>query len=167
MRRLWAPWRQEYLESEDKSCIFCTIPRKSSSEDRKNLLLLRGKVSFILLNKYPYNSGHLMVSPYRHITELSSMDRDEILEVADLLKLSCQLLKDEFSPDGFNIGANIGHASGAGYEHLHFHVVPRWNGDTNFMPIVADTKVLPEHLEVTYERLSRALNATLKKESSP
>jgi ATP adenylyltransferase len=161
MDRLWAPWRQEYLDSESEECIFCKLP--SLKDDATNLILLRKKYTFLIMNKYPYNSGHLMIAPYRHITSLDSMQRREFIEMMELVNLSCNALKIEYGAQGFNIGMNIGRAAGAGYEHLHIHVVPRWNGDTNYMPVISDTKVIPEHLNKTYARLASALDKIMKK----
>ena len=157
MERLWAPWRMVYIKKidEEEGCIFCEKPK--SKKDEENLILFRGERAFILMNLFPYNSGHLMVAPYKHTGNFGDLTDDEGNELFRLIKLSLDVLKEVLKPDGFNIGLNIGRTSGAGYEdHLHFHIVPRWNGDTNFMPIIADTKVIPEALEETYKALKPA-----------
>ncbi|MEM3803577.1 MAG: HIT domain-containing protein [Conexivisphaerales archaeon] len=157
VKRLWAPWRQEFLESESKECIFCKLPAEGEKKDKENLILLRLKHTFLIMNKYPYNSGHIMVAPYRHLSTFNGLKRLELLELMEGVNISCKVLQAEYGAEGFNVGANLGRTAGAGYEHLHVHVVPRWNGDTNFMPVLADTKVLPEHLDETYTRLKAAL----------
>lgn len=151
---LWAPWRLEYIETADQpqGCIFCL--KSKESEDRKNLIVYRGKTAFVILNRFPYNNGHVMIAPYAHTVEFSSLSDQEKLELMDLLDLTKAVLTSVVSPHGFNIGINLGRAAGAGIEdHLHIHVVPRWNGDTNFMPILASTKVIPESLDKTWVKL--------------
>lgn len=165
LRRLWAVWRMPYIKllaSEgEKECIFCTLPREN--RDKDNLILHRSEHSFIILNKYPYNPGHLMVAPYRHVANLDELEDEELVEVMELLRLSVKVLRRAMSPDGFNIGMNIGKAAGAGFEgHIHIHVVPRWVGDANFMPILANTKVISEALSNTYDELKRVLNGVGK-----
>ncbi|HDI46892.1 MAG TPA: HIT domain-containing protein [Candidatus Methanomethylia archaeon] len=158
MRRLWAPWRMQYIEEAVKQaqgCIFCEKPRQN--KDEENYILLRGKHCYIMLNAFPYNNGHLMIAPYRHITQIEELTDEEAKELFQQLKLSLQALKKAMNPDGFNIGVNIGRPAGAGFDHLHVHVVPRWNGDTNFMPILAETKVISEHLANTYKKLKQHL----------
>lgn len=161
LRRLWAVWRMPYIKllasGEGKECIFCTLPKGNS--DRENLILHRSTLSFIMLNKYPYNPGHLMVAPYRHVANLDELSDEEIMDIWRLLKLSVEALKKAMNPDGFNVGMNIGKAAGAGFEgHLHIHVVPRWVGDANFMPILGNTKVISEALSNTYDELKRVLD---------
>lgn len=158
MDTLWAPWRIEYIkQSKDQGCIFCLKP--AENQDQKNLIIYRGKTSFIIMNFYPYNNGHLMVVPYRHIADLSDLDLDERSELMSLLALSKEALKITMSPHGFNIGMNLGEVAGAGVkDHLHFHIVPRWNGDTNFMPIFGHTKVVSEGLNETREKLEKAFD---------
>ena len=153
---LWAPWRIEYIKrTKEPGCIFCIKPRERA--DKKNLIIYRGKTSFVIMNFYPYNNGHLMVVPFRHTADLSDLTRDEKLEIMDLLAKSKDALNRAMSPDGFNIGMNLGQVAGAGVkDHLHFHIVPRWNGDTNFMPICGHTKVVSEALEETREILQNA-----------
>lgn len=153
--RLWAPWRLEYIKKARKGkgeCIFVELPRQS--DDRKNLILHRGEHAFVMLNAFPYTNGHLMVAPYLHTADLADLSDEEHLEVGHLIRDSVRWLTAAYEPDGFNIGMNLGVAAGAGIaDHLHWHVVPRWQGDTNFMPVVGDVRVLPESLEETYDRL--------------
>ncbi|MEO0258020.1 MAG: HIT domain-containing protein [candidate division WOR-3 bacterium] len=147
MKKIWAPWRMEYIKHATKSqdCIFCK---------REQFVLKETDLAFVMLNLFPYNPGHLMVAPKRHEKELEKLTNEEILEIFTLIKESIVALKKEGAPDGFNIGVNIGRVAGAGFEdHIHFHVVPRWNGDTNFMPVVGEVRVIPEGIQKTYERL--------------
>jgi len=150
---LWAPWRMEYILGEkERGCIFCT--RINQESDKENLILFRGKNNFVIMNKYPYNNGHLMVVPNRHTSELDSLGDPEKLEMMNLVSKSMNVLKKTVNPDGFNVGLNIGKIAGAGIDdHLHFHIVPRWVADTNFMPVVAQTKIISEDLGKTWERL--------------
>jgi len=155
--RLWSPWRMEYIRAagaEDaEGCIFCDLPPQD--DDEKNLILARGEHAFVILNRFPYNAGHLMVAPNRHEGEYEDLSEDEVLEVHRLLQRAIRALKEEMEPHGFNVGMNLGRVAGAGIPgHLHWHVVPRWGGDTNFMPVVGGTKVLPELLEETRDRLA-------------
>jgi len=153
MENTWAPWRMEYIQS-DKSgeCIFCTAPAAGTDTEKK--ILSRGKHCFVILNIYPYANGHLMISPYRHLACLSKLNDDEVLESGKLIQKSIDILREVYHPDGFNVGYNIGKSGGAGFdEHLHAHIVPRWTGDTNFMPVLAETKVQPEHIEASFQRL--------------
>ena len=162
MRYLWAPWRMDYiLKDKGMGCLFCMKPKQG--KDRENLILCRGKHAFVMMNRYPYNNGHLMVVPHRHCTDLEDLNPLESKELFDLLKVSIRLLKSSLSPHGFNIGVNIGKVGGAGEDHLHFHIVPRWAGDTNFMPVLGETKIVPEHLVNTYQRLRSAFIDHLKK----
>lgn len=159
MERLWAPWRMEYIRNADKieGCIFCLFP--AEQEDKARLILLRGEHAFIILNAYPYSNGHLMVTPYRHTADLDDLTDEEMLELMRLTRRAVNLLKKAFHPDGFNIGINMGRVAGAGIaDHVHIHVVPRWNGDTNFMPVLGDVRVMPESLEAVYRQLSEALD---------
>lgn len=150
---LWAPWRMEYILGEKESgCIFCT--RINQDSDKENLILLRGENNFVIMNKYPYNNGHLMVVPNRHTSEFDSLSDPEKLEMMNLVSKSMNVLKKTVNPDGFNVGLNIGKIAGAGIDdHLHFHIVPRWAADTNFMPVVGQTKIISEDLGETWERL--------------
>lgn len=124
--------------------------------DREAYITYRGKKAFVMLNAFPYANGHLMVAPYRHVVNIEGLTPEESIEVFDLVKKSVRALKRSIRPHGFNIGINIGKAAGAGFKHFHIHIVPRWAGDTNFMPVLAEVKVLPEHLEKSYEKISRA-----------
>lgn len=160
MERLWAPWRMEYINkaAEEPGCFLCQKPREDN--DPANLILHRGESNFIILNTYPYNTGHLMVAPYRHIGDLSLLSEAEAKEHLEMVKLGLKVLAQAMRPEGFNIGMNLGRAAGAGVaDHIHTHIVPRWQGDTNFMPIIADTKVLPEMLAATYQKLKQILAA--------
>jgi len=163
MKKLWAPWRLQYIKIAEKineeGCIFCDIPAEDQKNDRKNLILYRGKTGFIMMNKYPYNNGHLMVVPFQHTDTFETLRSEERLEMMDLLQSAQEALHDSCSPHGLNIGMNLGRVAGAGIdEHLHFHIVPRWNGDTNFMPIVGGTKVISAGLEETWDGLYPLLN---------
>jgi len=155
MDRLWAPWRSKYiLHTEEEGCIFCN--KSQENRDKENYILKRGKHCFIIMNNYPYNNGHLMVAPYRHIGDIGKLSENELLEMSHLLKESVNVLKETMHPDGFNIGMNIGKVAGAGFEgHVHLHIVPRWNGDTNFMPVISDTKVVPISLDEAYNLLKK------------
>lgn len=155
MERLWAPWRMSYIKSKkSKGCVFCAKNRER--RDETNFVLRRGKTGYVLMNIFPYNNGHLMIAPYRHVRDFSGLKREEGVEMIDLLTLALKVLKDSLSPEGFNIGANLGKVAGAGIEdHLHLHVVPRWLGDTNYMPVVSSTKIMPELLGRTYLRLKK------------
>ncbi len=150
---LWAPWRIQYIEQpKEPGCIFCIKP--AENQDKKNLIIYRGQQCFVIMNFYPYNNGHLMVVPFRHVSDLTDLDNKERLELMDLLAMCKDALKSTMFPQGFNIGMNLGEVAGAGVkDHLHFHIVPRWNGDTNFMPICGHTKVVSEGLAETWERL--------------
>ncbi len=157
MERLWSPWRMEYLSGEGRTneCVFCQ--KLESDADRENLVVYRGNHAAILMNLYPYNSGHLMVIPYVHQPTTESLKADALLEMMSLVNTSMAILHKAMSPDGFNIGINIGTAAGAGIaEHVHMHVVPRWNGDTNFMQVCAETRVIPELLPDTCDKLIKA-----------
>ncbi len=151
---LWAPWRLAYVTTAGKQqgCIFCQKPQEQ--RDRENLIVARFERTFVILNAFPYNNGHLMVVPYRHVPSLLDLTDDELAELMKVTQIAERVLRAALQPHGFNIGLNLGRCAGAGIEdHLHIHIVPRWHGDTNFMPVIADTKVLPELLEQTYEKL--------------
>ena len=155
-KQLWAPWRLEYVQSADEQpgCVFC-LARDGDDEER--FVVRRGERAFVLLNAFPYSSGHLMVAPARHVGELAALEDDEALEVHRLATQALAALGRTYAPDGYNLGWNLGRVAGAGVlDHVHLHVVPRWAGDTNFMPVLADVKVLPEHLEATRARLADA-----------
>jgi len=157
MEQIWAPWRIEYiLKAAEDGCILCQKPKEDT--DASNFILYRGESSYIILNSFPYNPGHLMVAPYRHIGRLEDMSEAESSEHLSLTKQSVKLLTAVMNPNGFNIGMNLGKVAGAGIEgHIHTHIVPRWQGDTNFMPVVFDTRVIPEALASTYDRLKEGL----------
>ena len=150
---LWAPWRMQYIVGpRSDGCILCE--KANGKEDTKNLILARGSFTYVLMNIYPYNCGHLMIAPYRHLESLEKLSVEERGEMLGWASKSERILRDVFHAEGFNIGINVGKVAGAGIDdHLHMHVVPRWNGDTNFMPVLGETKVIPEHLEETYARL--------------
>jgi len=153
MERLWAPWRLEYIVAErQEGCIFCRFPQ--DNDDEKRLILSRGEHAFVIMNAFPYSNGHLLIPPYRHVADLSELTDEENLDIMRLAQRSCEALAEVCRPDGFNLGINLGTASGAGIaDHIHMHVVPRWNADTNFMPVLADVKVIPEALQDTYAKL--------------
>jgi ATP adenylyltransferase len=155
MKCLWSPWRMDYIRTEkEEGCLFCR--RVKERNDRENLILYRGKTAFVMMNRFPYNNGHIMIMPKRHHVDLSSLNAGESQEVFLLLKVSTQILKENLGPHGFNVGINLGDAGGAGEAHLHIHIVPRWKGDTNFMPVIGETKVIPEYLLNTYRVLAGA-----------
>lgn len=155
MQSLWAPWRISYiLNGKEDGCIFCN--RKNHGGDREHLVLHRGRHTIVMLNKYPYNNGHLMIAPKRHVGFFEDLEPEEMNDLMFAIQRCVVLLKKVLFPHGFNIGANVGKVAGAGVEdHLHFHIVPRWEGDTNYMPVLADTRVIPEHLAETFQRLSK------------
>jgi ATP adenylyltransferase len=161
MDRLWAPWRSEFVShlSECNKCFLCEIASCADS-DGENFVLLRGKSCFALLNRFPYNTGHLLISPYAHIASIEQMEDAAVLEMFRMTDTLIGALKAGMKAGGFNVGFNLGRAAGAGVEdHIHLHIVPRWSGDTNFMPVLADTKVLPHDLPTVFRLLSSALGA--------
>ncbi|MCP4682251.1 MAG: HIT domain-containing protein [Desulfobacterales bacterium] len=150
----WAPWRMEYILSEQKNvaCIFC--PGEDRSKDEGRLILFVGSLTMVMMNRYPYNNGHLLVAPVRHVSGLEFLSSEEMLDVLSMVNRSIGVLKDVMSPEGFNVGLNLGKVAGAGVEeHMHFHVVPRWSGDTNYMTVLGEVRVIPEHIEETYHKL--------------
>lgn len=161
MKHLWAPWRIEYIKGPAREgCIFCVLPREG--RDREHRILHQGQRVFVILNTFPYNSGHLMVVPHRHVADPGALEDEEALELAHLTAASMEAIRETYAAEGFNVGMNIGRAAGAGIvDHVHVHVVPRWVGDTNFMPVVGEVKVIPEDLSVTYDRLAAALQKVL------
>ncbi|HEX9577905.1 MAG TPA: HIT domain-containing protein [Myxococcales bacterium] len=164
MNQLWAPWRMELIAKgeEPKGCIFCDLPR--SSRDRENLILGRTGRTFAILNRYPYNNGHLMVVPRSHTAELMGLPAGENEELAEMLRVAVRILGKAYAAQGYNLGMNLGRVAGAGIaDHLHWHVVPRWNGDTNFMPVLGDTKVMIEHLQASWDRLRPLFDAEYSK----
>ena len=158
MENLWAPWRIDYiLGRKTLDCIFCNMPKEN--RDEENLILFRGNDQFLVMNAFPYNNGHLMIVPYRHTSSLEGWSSEEQQEMMQLADLAVSLLKKTIRPDGFNLGINMGQVAGAGIvDHVHLHIVPRWNGDTNFMPVLADTRVISEHLKATYKKLAKTLD---------
>lgn len=158
MERIWAPWRMTYVSNEthESGCIFCLAVE--GDNDRERLVLARSEYSLIMLNRYPYTCGHLMVAPLRHTAEMNDLNDLELLDLMHAVRRSCNLLREVVSPDGLNVGINLGKAAGAGIEeHLHIHIVPRWNGDTNFMSVVGDVRVIPDGLMESYDRLTAFL----------
>lgn len=154
MNHLWSPWRMEYIENNNKEegCVFCNA--QSQQDSAENLIAYRGKLSYVILNRFPYTSGHLMVIPFQHVPNLEELDPDTRAEMMELTSHCTRVLKDIYRPQGFNVGVNIGEAAGAGVlGHVHIHIVPRWKGDTNFMSSVGGVRVLPEALEATYQRV--------------
>jgi len=153
MERIWAPWRIEYILMEKpEGCILCEKPEED--KDEQNYILYRGHKNFIILNSYPYNPGHLMVAPYRHTGSLEELTGEERNEHFEMVSRAIRVLREAFNPGGFNIGANIGKVAGTGIDdHFHSHIVPRWQGDTNYVPVLADVRVLPQALAETYQKL--------------
>ena len=153
MEQIWAPWRIKYILMEEvEGCILCEKPRKNN--DAESYILHRGEKNFIILNTYPYNPGHLMIAPYRHVANLEELTSEELHEHFEVVSRGIKVLRQVFNPGGFNIGINAGKVAGAGIdEHFHTHIVPRWQGDTNFMPVLADIRVVPEALAETYQKL--------------
>ena len=152
---LWAPWRLEYVQAADEQpgCVFCLA---AEGDDAERLVVRRGEHAFVLLNRFPYSSGHVMVAPYRHVGDFGELSDHEALEIHALARAGLRALSSVYAPEGFNLGWNLGRVAGAGIvDHVHLHVVPRWGGDTNFMPVLADVKVIPEHLAETHRRLTR------------
>lgn len=168
MEKLWSPWRSQYIDTfkeEPKETLPGSLFTRilNENDDRKNYLLYRGKNAFIIMNLYPYNSGHLMIVPYKEAKDLTELDDETRLEMFSLLDLGIQALTEVMKPHGFNIGANLGRVAGAGIEdHMHFHIVPRWNGDTNFMPVLNDVKVISEEMGRTYEKLSTVIDKLIR-----
>ncbi len=158
MKTLWAPWRMEYILSPKggSHCIFCGLP--GEKKDRENLILHRTDLSYVIMNRYPYNNGHLMVVPYKHVSDLD-LSPETLKDMMALVKYSVSCLRKAFRPEGFNIGLNIGKVAGAGIEeHLHMHIVPRWGGDASFMTVLGEVRVIPEHILDTYDKLHPIFN---------
>lgn len=157
MDRMHAPWRISYIKEErEEGCIFCTKP--PANDDRKNLILHRGETCYIIMNKFPYINGHLMVAPYEHVGEVEDLPLAVWTEMMQLAQLAVKALKIAMRPHGFNLGVNIGRVAGAGMEgHVHLHIVPRWNGDVNFMPVFAECRIISQHIEESYADLVKAL----------
>ena len=155
-QRIWAPWRLAYVKDaskdDEQECIFCAKP--AADDDEANLIVHRGQRCFGMLNLFPYTNGHLMIAPYEHVAALPEVDADTLAEIMDLAQRGMRVLEDEYAPHGYNVGFNQGRVAGAGVEHhIHMHVVPRWGGDTNFMPVIGDTRVMPQSLEDSYAAL--------------
>ena len=166
MKHLWAPWRMDYILSDRRGgkCIFCP---EDKQPDEKRLILYRSSSSLVFLNRYPYSYGHLMIAPIRHVRDLSKLRPEEMKDILYHLGKTLGILKEVLCPKGFNVGMNLGKVGGAGIpHHLHFHVIPRWNGDMNFMPVLADVRIIPEHLQQTYRKL-RLKFKKLGKETRP
>ena len=160
MDNLWAPWRMEYVQAPkaSDSCIFCDLP--AAGDDKESLIILRGEKAFAMLNSFPYNNGHLLIAPFEHTAEFDALPADTQQEILSLSTRLMVVLREEMNAGGFNFGANIGVAAGAGIEeHVHLHIVPRWVGDTNFMPAIGTTKVQVQGLHDTWEQLTGALNS--------
>jgi ATP adenylyltransferase len=155
-QRLWAPWRLEYIKGpKADECIFCTKP--GAGDDRGSYIVRRGEHCFVMLNAFPYNNGHLMIAPYRHVPSIEELDGDALLELMTLAQQGLGALRRAYAPEGYNLGINQGKVAGAGVEHhVHLHIVPRWGADTNFMPVIGDTRVLPQSLEDSYDDVAGA-----------
>ncbi len=158
MRSLYAPWRMEYIGGpQPAGCLFCRVRQAPAEADRSNLVVHRAADAIVLMNRFPYNSGHLMVAPRAHAGSLVDLDDGQTLALMGLVRRSLRVLEEVMSPEGFNVGVNLGHVAGAGIpDHVHVHIVPRWGGDTNFMPVLAEVKVVNEHLDRTWEKLAAA-----------
>lgn len=158
MERIWAPWRGEYIEDSikgHKSCVFCEIQKTPPSKE--NLLVFKNDYAMVVMNKFPYNNGHILVMPLKHVVSFDELSENEFIELNNLLKKAIRVIKKVYSPEGLNIGLNMGRVSGAGIDkHIHYHVVPRWNGDTNFMPVTGQTKIISEHIISSYEKIKKA-----------
>ena len=156
MDRLWAPWRAAYVQEShvNHGCVFCDLPAQGPAFFQQNLILTSSPSVFVILNRYPYNAGHLMVIPRHHAANLIDVPSPAYMQLCDWLRKSIDIVKQELRPDGINVGMNLDKAAGAGVaDHCHFHIVPRWNGDTNFMPVLANTKVVSESLDAMYQKL--------------
>ena len=161
MKFLWAPWRMDYiLHEREEGCFFCKRPLED--RDRGNLILYRGKYGFVVMNRFPYTNGHLLIVPNRHCVTLEELREVEMRELFNLVRTSSQVLKDALHPHGFNVGINVGKAGGAGEDHLHIHIVPRWVGDTNFMPVLGEAKIIPQYLDETYRKLKEGFRGFSK-----
>lgn len=166
MEKLWSPWRSKYIDSfkpgavKEKGCLFCR--ELNEDNDEKNFIIHRSERSIIMMNLFPYNSGHLMVVPKQHASTFNELEEETCVECMRNMKLAMNIITDAIHPHGFNVGANIGRIAGAGIEdHIHFHIVPRWTGDSNFMPIINDVKVISEAMEDTYKKLMASLQKCL------
>lgn len=166
MDKLWAPWRMEYILNDiDKheGCIFCDFQK--SGEDKKYHIVYRSQTCYVILNKFPYNNGHLLVIPYRHSADILELEEMELIDLQQTIQKAVQVLRNIMHPHGMNIGLNLGRVAGAGIdEHIHYHIVPRWDGDTNFMPVLTGTKVISESLEASWQKLSDEFNRLFNSE---
>jgi len=156
MKNLWAPWRKAYVQGgkKESGCLFCRVAKEN--KDDTNLVLARKERCFLMLNLYPYNNGHLMIAPYMHVSSLEALPKEDRDELFAAVSAACTNIRKEMNPEGFNIGMNIGGIAGAGVaDHIHVHIVPRWGGDTNFMPVVGEVKVISETLQDSYNRLKK------------
>jgi ATP adenylyltransferase len=162
MQQMWTPWRMAYIRREKRpGCIFCEM--LDAADDAANFILHRGELAFLVLNRYPYNNGHLMAVPYRHVDTLEALSPEETISMMALVTLGMQALRRTAHPHGFNIGVNIGKVAGAGVlDHVHTHIVPRWEGDANFMPVLGDVRLIPQDLSETYSELRAAIEAVLR-----
>jgi ATP adenylyltransferase len=164
MDKLWSPWRSQYIESiivKDGGCVFCAMA-EDNIDNPGSLIIDKGKYTFTVLNLFPYNNGHLLIVPYKHTSEFESLSRDVNIEIMEKLQLALKALKLVYGPEGYNMGANLGKVSGAGIDdHVHFHIVPRWNGDTNFMPVLGQVKVISQDLLVTKQKLLEAYHSLI------
>ncbi len=163
MERLYSPWRSQYIENVDNldGCFLCNAFK--SKDDEKNLVLYRGKKAFIIMNLYPYNAGHVMVCPNEHIGDFTKIDKETLHEISELTQFAVKAIQKALKPDGFNLGYNLGRAAGAGLEdHIHNHIVPRWNGDTNFMPVIGEVKVISQDLKEVDHKIKKAMEGLEK-----
>ena len=155
MKQMWSPWRSSYVETlkhTDKKCVFCEIDKLN--QDEKTFVIARQEFNYVVLNIFPYNNGHLLVVPYEHVDDTTILSEDVLNEAMRLIQYSIKALRNVFSADGFNVGMNLGSAAGAGIaEHIHFHIVPRWKGDTNFMPVLSGNKVISQDLKTTFDKI--------------
>lgn len=163
MKVLWAPWRMSYILSDkNQGCIFCEMPKQGISRDRDNLILYRSSHNLVMMNRYPYNNGHLMVVPYLHTSSLDGLTDEALLDFMKVTQHSINSLRKVLMPEGFNMGINIGKIAGAGMEdHIHLHMVPRWAGDTSFMTVLGEVRVIPEHIMDTYDKLFTVFNSDI------
>jgi ATP adenylyltransferase len=162
MDYLWSPWRFRYVSEGVKSegCVFCELYRQDTAKDREHLILHRGRFNFMLLNLFPYTTGHVMVAPYAHVANLGDLDSPTLTEMMELARKMEAALRASYNPEGYNLGLNLGKCAGAGVaDHLHLHILPRWTGDSNFMTVTGETRILPESLLVTYDKLESSLHS--------
>lgn len=160
MKQLWAPWRLAFIEkaNHDAGCVFCEQP--GLKQDRRAYILWRGRHAYVMMNIYPYSTGHLLIAPYRHIATIEDLPPSVLLDMTRLVQRAVKAIRRAYAPEGFNLGINQGRVAGAGIErHIHLHIVPRWEADTNFMPLLGETRVLPQHLKASFARLKAAFNA--------